>query len=129
MEENAPSELLSYLHAYGRNEFDIISCFSTTMWIHLNYGDDGLEKFLRRISGITKYLLLEPQEWKCYKSAVRRMVRLNREVFAIKNLKIKNILEFLKTFLENQCNMELHTCFGETSWGRKLYLFSKKDMS
>ena len=129
MEENAPSQLLMYLHTHKRNEFDIISCFSTTMWIHLNYGDEGLENFIKYISDITKYLLLEPQEWKCYKSAARRLTRLNHKVFEIKKLKVKNITEFLKSFLENQCNMKLQTCFGETSWGRKLYLFSKKDIS
>jgi len=126
MEENATIKLASFLQKYGRNEFDIISCFSTTMWIHLNYGDDGLKKFLKTVASITKYLLLEPQEWKCYKAAVRRMTRLNREVFAIKKLKINDIITFLTTFLDTQCNMELQTCYGETSWGRKMHLFKNR---
>lgn len=128
MEENAITQLQTYLQMYNRNEFDIISCFSTTMWIHLNHGDGGLENFLRSVSAISKYLILEPQEWKCYRAAVRRMTRLNHEVFAIKKLKIKDIRQFLTAFLDNQCNMSLQTCFGETSWGRKLFLFNKKDI-
>lgn len=42
--------------------FSLTSIFSTTMWIHIHSGDDGLTRFLERACGWTKqYLLIEPQ--------------------------------------------------------------------
>lgn len=42
--------------------FFLTTIFSTTMWIHIHAGDDGLTKFLERACGWTKkYLLIEPQ--------------------------------------------------------------------
>ena len=41
--------------------FDLISVFSTTMWIHVHSGDNGLEEFLKRVCKMCKYLLIEPQ--------------------------------------------------------------------
>lgn len=47
--------------------FDLVTCFSVTMWIHLNKGDDGLWTFLDRVSSMATHLILEPQPWKCYR--------------------------------------------------------------
>jgi hypothetical protein len=42
--------------------FDLTSIFSTTMWIHVHAGDEGLKAFLERAFGWTKrFLLVEPQ--------------------------------------------------------------------
>jgi hypothetical protein len=41
------------------------------MWIHLNHGDEGLTKFLEVVASYSKYILLEPQPWKCYQTAAR----------------------------------------------------------
>ena len=52
--------------------FNIISLFSITMWIHLNYGDDGLIDCLFRSIALLHNkgsLIVEPQPWKCYKNA------------------------------------------------------------
>ncbi|GMF22623.1 unnamed protein product [Phytophthora fragariaefolia] len=51
----------------AQRKFDLITCFSVTMWIHLNNGDDGLWKFLETVSDMTEYLIIEPQTWKCYR--------------------------------------------------------------
>lgn len=48
-------------------KFDFVTCFSVTMWIHLNHGDDGLWRFLETVSDMTEHLLVEPQPWKCYR--------------------------------------------------------------
>lgn len=42
--------------------FDVTTIFSTTMWIHVHGGDDGLKSFLQRACGSTrKFLVVEPQ--------------------------------------------------------------------
>lgn len=56
-------------------KFNIVFCFSVTMWIHLNHGDQGLLEFLEKIVSLGEYLVLENQLWKCYRNAQRRMVR------------------------------------------------------
>ncbi|RLN06377.1 hypothetical protein BBJ28_00009992 [Nothophytophthora sp. Chile5] len=48
-------------------KFDLVTCFSVTMWIHLNHGDDGLWKFLETVSDMVEHLIIEPQTWKCYR--------------------------------------------------------------
>lgn len=45
----------------NRKRFDLTSVFSTTMWIHVHAGDDGLREFLKRCCEYTEMLLIEPQ--------------------------------------------------------------------
>lgn len=47
--------------------FTLVTCFSVLMWIHINHGDDGLRKVLQYLSDSTDHLLLEVQNWKCYR--------------------------------------------------------------
>lgn len=51
----------AYLARFEVNRFRLISVFSTTMWIHIHGGDEGLVNFFKRICSMTEYLLLEPQ--------------------------------------------------------------------
>ena len=60
-----------------RESFDLVTCFGVTMWVHLNYGDEGLQRLLDRLAAATAAdhgrLVLEPQLWKSYKNARRRL--------------------------------------------------------
>uniref|UniRef100_A0A8D8QSC4 RNA methyltransferase n=1 Tax=Cacopsylla melanoneura TaxID=428564 RepID=A0A8D8QSC4_9HEMI len=78
--ENTQSNTTDVKHPNGpqprtSKKFDIVFCFSVTMWIHLNHGDQGLLDFLEKISSLGKYLVLENQLWKCYRNAQRRIVK------------------------------------------------------
>ncbi|XP_070569924.1 pre-miRNA 5'-monophosphate methyltransferase-like [Ptychodera flava] len=129
MKKETQQLICEYLEHHGRDKFDIVFCFSITMWIHMQNGDRGLEEFLRLVSDYTDYLVIEPQPWKCYKSAVRRVnkLELGEDYFAhYKSLKITgNVVDYIDKFLQEQCRMKLLQCFGETEWKRKVLLYQK----
>uniref|UniRef100_A0A8C4XNT8 RNA methyltransferase n=1 Tax=Falco tinnunculus TaxID=100819 RepID=A0A8C4XNT8_FALTI len=117
--------LSSYLSRFGRSTFDIVFCMSVTMWIHLNHGDSGLMEFLSFLSSLCTYLLIEPQPWKCYRAAARRLRKLGRNDFDhFRSLAINgDMAERITQILTKDCAMELVCCFGSTSWDRSLLLF------
>uniref|UniRef100_UPI00398F1CC2 pre-miRNA 5'-monophosphate methyltransferase n=1 Tax=Pristiophorus japonicus TaxID=55135 RepID=UPI00398F1CC2 len=116
-----------YLDTFHRTSFDICFCMSVTMWIHLHHGDQGLLDFLTCVSGLCEALLIEPQPWKCYRSAARRLRKLGNGKFDhFKTLAIKgDVAQKIQQFLITECKMELVQCFGSTSWDRSLLLFKK----
>ncbi|XP_073402246.1 RNA 5'-monophosphate methyltransferase [Dendrobates tinctorius] len=123
----APSlgSLYSYLDRFSQNSFHIGFCMSITMWIHLNHGDRGLVAFLKRLKTICDYLLIEPQPWKCYRSAARRLRKLGRQDFDhFHALSIRGDMEkeITKIMIEDGSSELIHR-FGTTSWDRSLLLF------
>lgn len=124
---NTCEQLLNkYLEKQNCLEFDCIFCFSTTMWIHVNNGDDAFQQFLKKLSAWTsRYLFIEPQPWKCYKSASRRMRHLGQEDFQISELRIRDTETYIVSLMENSCDMKLVDSFGPTAWGRKILQFQK----
>ena len=60
--ESIRSEDMNNMNITPRQIFDLTTIFSTTMWIHVHAGDEGLKDFLERACGWTKtFLLIEPQ--------------------------------------------------------------------
>jgi len=56
---------------------DTITCMSVTKWIHLHGGDDVIRAFFLKVKEILYpggYFVLEPQPWKSYKSATKKLV-------------------------------------------------------
>ena len=108
----------------GSENFDVIFCFSVTMWIHLNHGDNGLNKFLKEISEMSEMLVIEPQPWKCYKSAEKRFKRCQKTFPYFKEINIRqNIEEHIQQFLIGTCNFHKVYESPDTVWGRKLMFF------
>lgn len=118
----------------GRRRFHLVSCLSLTMWIHLNNGDVGLQNFLRRIAAIADILIVEPQRWKNYKDAVRRMKRGGgvEDAFPYfaqltwKETVEQNIREFLES---KECEMRLIYESKPSSWGRIMSVYVRRDES
>lgn len=55
--------------AHAGKDYDFITCFSVTKWIHLFHGDEGIRKVFKKIYELLVpggRLILEPQPWKSY---------------------------------------------------------------
>nr|CAI5862552.1 unnamed protein product [Callosobruchus analis] len=114
-----------YLQSKKAEKFDVVFCFSITMWIHLNHGDTGLKDFLAYISKLGKLLVIEPQPWKCYKSAVKRVK--DKTLFpCFQALQMReNIENDIERYLVEE--MKLVKVFNSerTSWDRKIQIFKQ----
>lgn len=111
----------------NQNLFDVIFCFSTSMWIHLNYGDSGLKTFLKFICEKTKMIVIEPQPWKCYKTAVKRLKLANDEFPYFKELQIRTDIEyFIEEFILKYGFNKIHES-PSSEWGRKILFFTKNN--
>lgn len=115
----------NFLEKCGVKKFSACFCFSITMWIHLNYGDVGLQTFLKEICKDSAMVVVEPQPWKCYKSAVKRMKLANGEFAHYKHLKDRSNIDrkIEQAILEIE-GVNKVTETNNTSWGRKISIFS-----
>ena len=51
-------------------QYDTVSCFSTSKWVHLNFGDEGVVRLFQRVHACLRpggRFLLEPQPWSSYR--------------------------------------------------------------
>lgn len=122
-DESREKILREYLLSNRVECFDFVFCFSITMWIHLNHGDSGLEKFLYNVCEYGKIIVLEPQTWDSYKTAVRRLKLAGEEFVHFKTIKLRNNVEII---IENLLVKNNATKIHETTkskFKRKIYVF------
>lgn len=113
----------NFLKNNKKTKFDAIFCFSTTMWIHLNHGDKGLQEFLKNMTALCEMFVVEPQPWKCYTSAVKRM-KGNIEFQHFKTLKMRvNVVKDIELFFTNELNMIKVFESTKTEWKRIIFCF------
>ncbi|KAL7671408.1 hypothetical protein ACOME3_006306 [Neoechinorhynchus agilis] len=110
-------------------QFTIVTCFSITMWIHIHHGDDGLLKFLDIVSKNVNVLIIEPQEWRSYLSAMRRRRRSglgNAESFTQIRIRGENVTKKIAEYVQSDCKMNvLDKSFNCTQWNRTVLFFKK----
>merc|ERR1712241_1245252 len=75
---------------FAQPEFDTILCLSTTKWIHLNFGDDGLKRAFKRMFAQLRQkgmLIIEPQALASYSKKARKISAVTKDNF--NNMKFK----------------------------------------
>ena len=125
--------------AIPKEMFSLTTIFSTTMWIHLHAGDDGLTKFLERACAWTKkYLLIEPQHSGCYRKANVRLRKMKRPEIDVTAERLK-----MRTDIEDEIEKVVRGCGfrrvkldvedeeqGDdlrTAWNRTLQLYERTE--
>lgn len=115
-----------YLKQFKRSRFDAVFSLSLTMWIHLNNGDEGLNAFLKKISNLANLLIVEPQPWKCYLTALKRMRRSGKTFDKFKELKVRNDVEgWIQTTLVQDGLFRVIFETTPTQWDRKICFYER----
>ncbi|XP_050960990.1 7SK snRNA methylphosphate capping enzyme [Labeo rohita] len=109
-------------------EYDVILCLSLTKWVHLNYGDAGIQRLFRRIyrhlspGGV---LILEPQPWSSY-SRRKRLTEVTYRNYRSIRLKPDQFSSFLTTDVGFSSYELIGTPrSGPNGLQRSIYLFHK----
>jgi SAM-dependent methyltransferase len=73
-----------FLSALGTTHFDVTFLFSVTMWMHLHLGDQKFVEAISRLAGLTRSILvIEPQEFRSYKTAAKRQRHYGGQAFPL----------------------------------------------
>lgn len=114
-------------------EADLTTVFSTTMWLHIHGGDEGLERVLESLCKKTRhFLLVEPQPSKCYRNAVERLRKLGQADFDVSARRLRlrqNIEQEIQRIIISHSFRKVDLACGDTvdktSWNRMLHLFER----
>ncbi|KAJ1440846.1 hypothetical protein B484DRAFT_476576 [Ochromonadaceae sp. CCMP2298] len=114
-----------------------------TMWIHLNHADTGLVTFLESSAALVSplgSLIVEPQPWRCYKSADKRCRKLGicRPVHLC-DLEIRGEIEpeIVRIVMGLGDGgggvgmggvMRSYWDMGKEGWGRSIFVFHKAEV-
>lgn len=120
--------LLKFMKTHHIQSFALVSCFSITMWIHMNHGDQGLLQFLHLVGEVSSCsVLLEPQLWKSYRKANERCRRRGiAELPHFQLLKIKDVKKTCVDVFTESFGMQLQQNNETPGWNRPLILLSFK---
>ncbi|KAM3964637.1 putative RNA methyltransferase CG11342 [Aphomia sociella] len=123
MNETSYDTISKYLEPHKRKRFDIVFCFSVTMWIHINNGDAGLMKFLEFLKDYSNSIVIESQPWNCYRNAQRRVKKSGGNFPLYETLKIRSDVDLVieKVFVEGNHKKVYEST--NSSWNRKIKSF------
>ncbi|KAF0311163.1 7SK snRNA methylphosphate capping enzyme [Amphibalanus amphitrite] len=108
-------------------EFDTVLCLSITKWIHLNFGDAGIRRFLRRVYLCLRpggRLLLEPQPWSSYLKYKKLTPKIS-ETFGQLQLRPDQFPELLQQLGFLPCQTVGRPRHSAAGFSRQLQLFVK----
>nr|XP_033326588.1 probable RNA methyltransferase CG11342 isoform X1 [Megalopta genalis]XP_033326589.1 probable RNA methyltransferase CG11342 isoform X2 [Megalopta genalis]XP_033326590.1 probable RNA methyltransferase CG11342 isoform X2 [Megalopta genalis]XP_033326591.1 probable RNA methyltransferase CG11342 isoform X2 [Megalopta genalis]XP_033326592.1 probable RNA methyltransferase CG11342 isoform X2 [Megalopta genalis]XP_033326594.1 probable RNA methyltransferase CG11342 isoform X1 [Megalopta genalis]XP_03 len=128
VEDSSNRVLGEYLRQTGKPRFDVVFCFSVTMWIHLNHGDKGLIKFLRKACSLTDMIVIEPQLWPGYEKACKRLKRSKGEDFPLfETLRLRgDPAAHIHSILSQLCNFRRIKVTAENTWNRKILIYERR---
>jgi SAM-dependent methyltransferase len=73
-----------FLSAIGTAQFDVTFLFSVTMWMHLHLGDQKFAEAICRLADLTRCILvIEPQDFRSYKTAAKRQRHYGGQPFPL----------------------------------------------
>ncbi|KAK2467616.1 hypothetical protein APHAL10511_000471 [Amanita phalloides] len=105
--------------------YDVVMALSLTKWVHLNKGDEGLERLFRRVYRVLRSggtFVLEPQPWETYAKAKRQQPRL-RETGHVLQLHPDEFPELLESIgFEFSQDLGL---VGDGGFSRPIVLYTK----
>lgn len=111
-----------------RPEYDVILCLSVTKWVHLNWGDSGLQRFFKRAYKHLRpggLFILEPQPWESY---VRRKKLTDNITRNFHSIRLKP--DMFSSYLINEVGFSSFEHLGAPKcsvrgFQRPIYLFHK----
>ncbi|EDW50476.1 probable RNA methyltransferase CG11342 [Drosophila sechellia] len=124
LDDGAFESVKTYMEVNNLEKFDAICCYSITMWIHLNHHDQGLRFFLQKLSNLAELLVVEPQPWKCYQKAERRLKKAG-EIFPLfLELKWRSDVDLqIQKYLEDSLDRRKIFESEPTKWQRKICFY------
>lgn len=129
---NDCSKVEHYLAKHKISKFNAVFCFSITMWIHLNHGDNGLHEFLRKSVGYSKSVfIIEPQPWFCYKTARDRLRKSGQPNAFLKypdiKIRTEKLLPHIDRYLREDLKLEAVVQSEKTKWKRVITFYKFSD--
>ncbi|XP_026852879.2 7SK snRNA methylphosphate capping enzyme [Electrophorus electricus] len=106
-----------------RAEYDVILCLSVTKWVHLNWGDAGLQRLFRRAyrhltaGGV---MILQAQPWSSYS----RRKRLTETTYRNYN-SIRLKPEQFSSYLTNEVGFTSYQLISTEGLQKPIYIFHK----
>eukprot|EP01117_Protostelium_nocturnum_P019413 TRINITY_DN8418_c0_g1_i1.p1 TRINITY_DN8418_c0_g1~~TRINITY_DN8418_c0_g1_i1.p1 ORF type:complete len:307 (-),score=101.53 TRINITY_DN8418_c0_g1_i1:117-920(-) len=131
---NLSFKTFNILESNIEQTFGMITCLSTTKWIHLNFGDEGVKKLFKFVYDHLYeegYFLLEPQHWPSYKKK-HNIFPVIKENYAKIQFKPDQFPEYLKEIgFELVEEKWIKDTEGKVTknFNRPIYLFKKASKS
>jgi hypothetical protein len=120
---------LEELNEHIPNDLNLLSLFSTTMWLHIHAGDDGFRKLLESMCEKSKdFILIEPQASKSYRSASVRLRKQGLGALDVSTERLKlraRIEEEIDKILSDNHFSKVDITTNRTEWNRSIRLYER----